>query len=134
MAKLSEAVCRRICARRAHPLAHIAPLQDGEVRPGRYRIRLVAGAVWAPVWIWFGRPIDPKSGRRMRGPYGFHALCDGEVMRLEEVWPRCIGEPISRAEYGYLRQSNKWARRYDRASPEAATRSAVDWRTLEPPF
>lgn len=130
---------------RSHPAAHVAPLVDGEVRPGLYRVRLVRGAAWSAVRIYHGRPLaDPAHlGRgfdrepravRAAGPWGYYALCNGQPIRLDEVWPRCVPHPIDGPTYGHLRKLNRWAARYDPTSPEGAVRSPVDWLRAPPPF
>ena len=117
-----------------HPAAHVAPLVDGEVRPGLYKVRLVRGAAWSAVRIYFGRPLwlKPTLGRA-KGPWGYYALCNGLPIALSEVWPKCVVWPVPRWEYGYLRRLNRWAARRDPTSPEGAVRSPVDWLRAAPP-
>ena len=119
---------------RRHRLAHVAPLQDGEVRPGYYRMRLVKGAATSVVRIWYGPPRDPVTGEELDRSWRHHAEVNGVPMPLDRVWPACIGEPIDRETHDFYVADRRWAAQHAPHLPEAQPDQAVDWSTAPLPF
>lgn len=121
-------------AQQRHPLAHVAPLVDGEVRAGLYAIRLVKGAPRSAVRIWHGPPHDPVTGEELDRSWRWQATLNGVPCPLDRVWPACVGEPIDKATHDYLAADRRWAAQHAPHLPEAQPDKPVDWATAPLPF
>jgi hypothetical protein len=72
-----------------------APAFDPDVPiPGFYRFKLRAGAMFAPVRIWYGPPRDPETGEEMDRSHRWQAEAGGH--------------PISEQEFAYLFSRQEW--------------------------
>lgn len=103
---------------------------------GHYRTRLVAGGPWCPVKIWHGPPADPVTGELLdRSPRWQATLrgepYDGDVI---ELWLRCAGHPISKAEHDYQVAMHKHATEHEPRLPEAAPKTRIDHHKMPPIF
>lgn len=85
--------------------------------PGFYRYRLRAGAVKGVVRIWYGPPNDPVTGEPLDRSWRHQAEFNGKPIELEDVWPKCGGEPVTEAEYRRAIARQDWARE---AAPTSA--------------
>ena len=104
---------------------------------GYYQTKLVRGAVFAPVKLWFGLPLDPEDYSQTldRSPRWI-ALVDGQLWQGEilDLWTRCAGRPISEGEYKFLTRRAEHARAYDTGHPSADPRQPVDLNRIPPVF
>lgn len=76
---------------------------------GFYRTRLLSGAPYAGVRIWYGQPLDPVTGEEMDRSLRWQAQVNGTYIDLERVWPKCAGDPIAEAEHIHLCRVQSWA-------------------------
>jgi len=106
------------------------PLHVGGFDPdvpvaGYYRIRLVRGAVWSAVHLWYGPPVDPDTGEEMDRSYRWQARVNGIIADdITRIWPRCAEDMISWQQYDLILGRNA----------EHDPNRAIDWLTLELPF
>jgi hypothetical protein len=86
-----------------------APAFDPDVPiPGFYRFKLRAGAMFAPVRIWYGPPRDPETGEEMDRSHRWQAEAGGHPIDLARVWPKCARDTISEQEFAYLFSRQEW--------------------------
>lgn len=120
----------------AQPRDFTAPANYGAVSDtpvaGWYLIRLGAGQIATAIQIWHGQPREPWTGELMDRSLRWQArTAEGEMLEIDEVWPRCAKRPISEAEFNSRKKRHQWAtqaapnsayadrrRRYDPLSPE----------------
>ena len=105
-------------------------IADNHVRPGFYRLQLVARAPWSVARIWHGFSIEPGTHHFREVTLGWHALLNGAAVAIERVWPRCAWEPITRGEYRYRLSLHRWCLKYARHRPEASPDQPVDFVRL----
>lgn len=98
---------------------------------GLYKMRLVKGGPWCPVRVWHGFGADPAGGEP-RGMFCWRAEINGREERIDRAWPWCAGQPIPQAEYDYLLALHRHAVAYEPALPQAAPRSPINLRTMQP--
>ncbi len=101
-----------------------------------FRTQLVKGGAYVPLKIWFAAPIDPLDGSRLDRPATWRAVRNDHEVPIWEVIlefatpytdpPFVQGEPITKDEYEYLNERNKWAREHDHDDPAARPRDAID--------
>lgn len=101
---------------------------------GYYRRRMVSGAVWMPVKIWFGAPLDPETGEELDRSLRWQAM-DGDRLvtgeaEIQNVWTSCCREPINATEYFYLVADRAWCRENAPESPEANPTKRIDLNSL----
>jgi hypothetical protein len=99
--------------------------------PGCYRVRLRAGAPDSAVRIWLGHGVDPETGEEMLDrPFLWQASVNGQRVPLEQCWPGCAREPISREEHDRIATRNMTM---DEESPFYDPRRPIDLFTAPPP-
>lgn len=99
---------------------------------GCYRVTLRRGAPASAVRIWLGHSIDPATGEEMtERSFFWQCELNGQRVPLEQCWPGCAREPISRAEHDTLVERN---RTMDEDSPFYNPRRPVDLRSAPAPF
>lgn len=111
-------------------------------QPHLYRVRLVKGAAWSAVKVWYGQPLDPLTselldrsprwqvevnGTLINEPFDLVMLIDGQA-------PIVKGERIDEVEYRYLLKTHSWAREYEPDAPEANPRKRINLNELRPLF
>lgn len=118
-----------------------APL-IGQPREGFYRTRLINGALWVGVMVWWGRTIVDGETQD-RAPRWCVAV-NGRTDKLDheagchvpldayDVWPWCCGQPISHREFAFLKRRAAWARRHAPDHPAANPRERIDLRKMKP--
>ena len=102
--------------------------------PGFYRLALRSGAAPVGVRIWFGQPLDPVTGEEMDRSLRFQAQANGEMIDLEEVWPRCARQIITETEYDLMCRKARWAREHAPDSALADPRRRIDPLNSPLPF
>lgn len=100
---------------------------------GYYRKRR-RDAVWRPIAIWHGPPLDPWDGTELDRSWRWICLFAGRHIDLATVWPDCQKNPIDRAEYEYLLARIDHAARHDPTDPYGHKSGSIDWLTAPPPF
>ncbi|MES2289320.1 MAG: hypothetical protein V4530_06230 [Pseudomonadota bacterium] len=75
---------------------------------GFYSTQLRFGGVHVGIRIWYGPPNDPVTGEEMDRSWRWQALCNGEPISLERVWPKCADRPIEKAEYDHFSALQSW--------------------------
>jgi hypothetical protein len=108
-------------------------LHDTEIpTPGCYRVRLRKGAPDSVVRIWLGPSIDPATGldSQERGWF-WQCELNGQRVPLEQCWPGCARERISREEHDRLCERN---RTMDPESPFYDPSRPLDLGRVPPPF
>lgn len=115
---------------------------------GYYRTKLVKGGPFVPVRIYFGQPVidgelqdrspcwcvevDGQTDKwEMDKETGYRCRVRRDV---EEVWPHCAREPITRQRYEWMVKHAAWAKENAPDHPKASPREAIDWNTLPPRF
>lgn len=88
-----------------------------EPAPGFYRHRLRSGAIKGVVRIWFGPPNDPITGEPLDRSWRHQAEFNGKYIEIDEVWPKCGGEPVTETEYRRAIARQDWAKE---AAPHSA--------------
>lgn len=95
--------------------APVAGFDPDQPEAGYYRMRLRSGGVFVAIRIWFGPPpnhehaIDPTTSRVLDRSHRWQATANGEIIPLDQVWPRCADEPIDEAEARRLVKLQRWA-------------------------
>lgn len=101
---------------------------------GFYRFRRSAGAVYRPVAVWFGPPLDPIDHTPLdRSPRWQILYCGRFIWNHELVWPVAAGEPIDRDEYEYLLARVAHAQEHDPRDPFGTGSGRINWLTATPP-
>ncbi len=90
-------------------------------------MRFVRGGPLVGIRIWHGPPLDPIDRSVMDRMHRWNAEANGEHVELDRVWPQCVGDPITEAEYRFLCERTQWARRNDAYDPMATPRRKADW-------
>ena len=103
-----------------------------EPRAGTYYMRRVKNGPKLAVVIWHGPPRDPLTGELLDRSHRWQAHVNGEEADPWAIWSRC--RPIERPEYLYLLARHEYALQHDPSLPEAAPKSAVNLKTMKPPF
>lgn len=113
--------------------AHSAPVVDPELpSAGCYRVRLAKGAPDSAIRIWLGHSIDPATGEEMtERSFFWQCTVNGVRQPIENYWPGCAREPISREEHDRLVERNATL---DEDSPFYDARRPVDLSSAPPPF
>jgi hypothetical protein len=119
--------------RRGTPLPPRGPAHDpDQPTPGCFRVRLRRGAPSSAVRIWLGHPLNPDTGEEMlERPMHWQATLDGQRVPLEQCWPGCARDPISREEHDRIVARN---RDMDPTSPFYDHRKPIDLGSAPPPF
>lgn len=115
--------------------------------PGTFATRLVKGGPRVAVRIWFGNAIidgeeqdrapgwfveiDGATDREERDDTGYRCRVPLDVTR---VWPWCAREPITHAEYLYLKAMAAHAKAHNPMHPAAAPRERIDVGRMAPIF
>lgn len=101
-------------------------------QPGCYRIRLRRDAPFSVVRIWLGPSIDPATGEETQ-ERGFMWQCslNGHRVPLEQCWPGCGREQISREEHDRIVGLNATM---DEDSPFYDPARRIDLRNAPAPF
>lgn len=115
--------------------------------PGYYATRLVRGGPKVSVRIWYGQAvlegevqdrgydwrceIDGTTDREERDDTGYRCRVPLDVTR---VWPWCAREPITHAEYLYLKAMAAHAKAHNPMHPAAAPRERIDVGRMAPIF
>lgn len=104
-----------------------------EPTAGFYKMRMLRGAPFSGVRVWFGAPLDPATGDELDRSPCWNAQCNGTWIDIDRVWPSCMNESCSEAEYRYLAATHEHALATDAYHPMATPRKRVDWSTATPP-
>lgn len=101
--------------------------------PGCYRIRLARGGPPVALRIWLGPSIDPATGEEVteRGFRWQCAINGGGRVPVEDYWPGCARDPISRAEHDRIAAES---RTMDEASHFYDPRRRIDPLHAPTPF
>ena len=104
---------------------------------GHYKTRLVRGGPWLPVRLWLSPPPDPETGEPLDRAPRWQAELAGKPVDdfwASGLWPAVALHPVDDAEYRYLCDLHHHAVQHEPELPEAAPRSPVDLRKLDPIF
>lgn len=104
-----------------------------------------AGRVGLPVRVWFGAPVGPDGDEEDRSHRWQVSIAgvrlDDEridprwtMARLEDVWPRCLREPIDKAEYDFLIARIGHAREHRPYDPFADTKGRINDLNFQLPW
>lgn len=75
---------------------------------GCYRVTLRRGAPASAVRIWLGHGVDDATGEEMVDrPMHWQASLNGARVPLDQCWPGCARETISREEHDRLVERNR---------------------------
>jgi hypothetical protein len=109
------------------------PSYDPEIpTPGCYRVKLRRDAPDSAVRIWLGPSIDPATGQEVQERSWFwQCEVNGQRVPLEQCWPGCARQPISREEHDRIVARN---RTMDPSSPFYDPRKPIDLGRAPPPF
>lgn len=112
------------------------PLRVDVPVAGHYRVKLAKGAVWSPVKLWFGPPLDPVTGEELDRSPRWQALVRGKLWErgVLDLWAWCAGQPIGENEYEYLMAIHRHASAHEPDMPEASPREAINHLTTKPIF
>lgn len=116
------------------PMHAVPALSVSEPEAGFFRYRLVSGGVRGGVRIWFGPPHDPVTGEEMDRSWRWQAEFDGEPVEFDRVWPACIGDPISEADYRAYCARKEWAQQNAPRSAYAERTRRVDPLSSDTPL
>ena len=85
---------------------------------GFFRFRLSGKSVAVGVEIRFGPPLDPITGEELDRSWRWLAFVNGEAFGdFDRIWPACVSEPITEAEYRTYCARQDWARTH---APESS--------------
>lgn len=101
---------------------------------GYYRMPLRMGSHPVGICIWFGQPREPWTGEIMDRAPRWQATANGEYIDLDRVWPKCLKDPIDKAEHDRLAALQAWGQRHAPDSPQANPRSRIDLLTAPLPL
>lgn len=114
-------------------------------RTGHFKVRLVKRGPWVAAVIyrpcpWIEPPADGDPNRIHPDDWctpldrsrPLEAAIDGQPADPYRVWTS--GRPISAAEFVWMSDVSKWARRYAPAAPEANPRLRINLVEQEPIF
>ena len=80
-------------------------------KAGFFRHRLSSQSVAVGVRIHFGPPLDPVTGEELDRSWRWQADVNGEPFDdFDRIWPACLAEPISEADYLIFCKRQDWAR------------------------
>jgi hypothetical protein len=115
------------------PLPSRGPGFDPDMpTPGCFRVRLRRGAPDSAVRIWLGHGVDPETGEEMLDrPFHWQASLNGQRVPLDQCWPGCAREQISRDEHDRIVERN---RTMDEDSAFYDARRPIDIGRAPPPF
>ena len=101
--------------------------------PGFYRIKLNRAGVPVALHIWLGPPIDPDTKAEVP-ERGFRWQCrlnGSELVPIEDYWPGCARQPISKAEHDRIAALS---RTMDPTKPFYDPRRRINRLTAPVPF
>lgn len=99
---------------------------------GCFRVRLRSGAPWSVVRIWLGHGVDQATGdEASERPFHWQCTLNGQRVPLEQCWPGCAREQISRKEHDRIVSQNATM---DEESPFYDPSRRVDLRSAPAPF
>ena len=102
-----------------------APDHSDEPVAGTYMGRLARRGPYVPIKLEICAERDEDGtlieDEKMR------AFVDGEEVPLPSVWPWCGKNPITLAEYEYMRADARHARDHRPGDPKANPRKAIDF-------
>lgn len=101
---------------------------------GFFRYRMGRDTIAGGVRIWHGPPHDPVTGEELDRSWRWQAQFDGEPVEFDRVWPACVGEPISEADYERYRARKAWARQHVPDSAYAETGRKRDLLSTSDPL
>jgi hypothetical protein len=84
---------------------------------GYYRAKLRSGGAYVGVRIWNGPPRDPLTGEELDRSWRWQAEVNGEVVDIDDAWPRLAHENITAADYAVHCRQQGWAREH---APDSA--------------
>jgi len=116
------------------PRAPAAGFDVDQPIAGFYRMKLVSGAVYSGIRIWFGPPHDPETGDEMDRSHRWQAERNGNPIDLERAWPKCAADPIDEAEYRHLTATEAWGKAHAPTSPQANPSRRIDLLTAPLPL
>lgn len=108
------------------------PIHDSDPQPGFYKRKLIKGGPFVPARIWIERHVDADG-----------LLTRQEVIRCEigdraadaaDQWSYLADNPITEADYRYMRDAAAWAASYAPDRIIANPTQAVNWMTAALPF
>jgi len=100
---------------------------------GFYRMKLGRRCPWVPVRFQFGPPPDPETGEPLDRSWRWQAFVCGNLADDPfDIWTRCCGQPITRAEYRYMIDLGRYAVKYDPGLPQAAPDKPIDLHAMRP--
>ena len=109
------------------------PALDPEApEPGCYRVRLRRDAPDSALRIWLGPSLDPLTGEEMlERPLHWQCALNGQRVPVEDYWPGCARDRISREEHDRIVSRNATL---DEASPFYDPKRSIDLWTAPPPW
>lgn len=93
-------------------------------QPGFYKRKMVSGGIHVPARIWLEQDIHPETGELLCDEM-IRCEIDGKERNAFDAWPWLWSNPISEAEYNYMRAQAEWAREHAPSDPAANPRQRL---------
>jgi hypothetical protein len=102
---------------------------------GFFRHKLRSGSVAVGVRLYFGPPLDPITGEELDRSLRWMVDVNGAYFDdFDRVWPGCVGEPISEADYRRYCAQQEWARQHAPTSAYAQPTRKLDLLSQSTPL
>lgn len=114
--------------------AYIVCGAGGDYRPGFYRVRLVKDGPWVPVHL--AEHVERDAAGDPIADAEYRLEIDGDViLNFGPKYPQgLLGEPITEAEYDYMRATTRHAVAHEPTHPAANPYAPIDLMTAPLPF
>ena len=76
---------------------------------GFFRHKLRGGGIAGGVRLWHGPPADPVTGELLDRSWRWQAEFEGQPVDFDDVWPNCVGDPVTEADYRAYCARRTWA-------------------------
>jgi hypothetical protein len=110
--------------------------------PFFYRLRLVRGAAYSAVKVWYGYPIDPDTDETLtERPAMWRCEINGLPDSIDAVMvemdgdtgrPVIKGDLVSEIDYRLVMERVQWATTHAPNHPDASVRKPLDMNLLPP--
>lgn len=105
------------------------PIAD-DPQCGFFKRKLVRGGVYVPARIWLDQDID-EAGELLG--VELRAEVNGDPVDPLDAWSYLAGNPITEAEFNYLKARGDWSAFYAPHEAAARPRQPIDWQTKPAP-